>query len=116
MGLNPSPHNPCLISGVITNPSYPACTSDLQSKLHVRFYVVKFVFYLSDPDQGEPLKILLQEQIQVEFMGNVDYFLGTAFNWIQHADGTISVHLCQSSFIEFNTHQFQSIQQTRLPT
>ena len=29
MVLNDSPHNPCLIYGVLTNPYSPACTSDL---------------------------------------------------------------------------------------
>ena len=39
-------------------------------------------------------------------MGNVDYFLGTAFNWLQHTDGNISVHLCESTFTEFTAHKF----------
>ena len=39
-------------------------------------------------------------------MGDVEYFLGTAFNWINHADGNISVHLCQSAFTEFTAHWF----------
>ena len=38
-------------------------------------------------------------------MGNVDYFLGTDFTWIQHADSNISVHICQLAFTEFNAHQ-----------
>ena len=27
MGINPPPHDPCLISGVLNNPSSPECTS-----------------------------------------------------------------------------------------
>ena len=72
MGINPSPHDPCLLSGVITNPSSPACTSYLQSQLHVVLYVNDFVFYSSDQTQEELFKTLLQEQIQVDFMVNVD--------------------------------------------
>ena len=60
MLLTPSPHYPCLISSVLTNPSYPACTLDLQSQLHVGIYVGDFVFYLYDPDQEELFKTLLQ--------------------------------------------------------
>ena len=39
-------------------------------------------------------------------MGNVDYFLGNASTWTQHADVNISVHLCQSVFTEFTAHRF----------
>ena len=39
-------------------------------------------------------------------MVNLDYFLGTAYNWLQHADGNISVHLCQSAFTEFTANRF----------
>ena len=70
--LNPSPHDPCLLSGVITNPSSLACTSDLQYQLHVRLYVYEFLFYLYDTSQEELLKTLVQDQIQVEYMGNID--------------------------------------------
>ena len=95
-GINTSPNDPCIISGVLTNPYYPDCTSDLQSQLHVGLYVNDFVFYSYDPTQEELFKTLLQEKIQADFMGNVDYFLGTVFNWPQHTDGNISVHLRQS--------------------
>ena len=37
-------------------------------------------------------------EIQVGFMVNVDYFLGTSFNWLQNADVKILVHLWQSAF------------------
>ena len=49
MGLNTSPHDPCLLSGEHTNPSSTAWTTDLQSQLHVGIYVDEFLFYLYDP-------------------------------------------------------------------
>ena len=39
-------------------------------------------------------------------MGNVYYFLVTAFTWLQYADGNILVHLCQLTFTEFTAHSF----------
>ena len=72
MGLNPSPYDPCIISGVLTNHSSPACTSELKYQLHVRLYVDDFEFYLSDPSQEELFKTVLQEKIQVDFMVNVE--------------------------------------------
>ena len=58
MGLNKSLHEPCILSGVITNPSSPAFISDLQSQLHAGIYVNDFVFYSSDPAQEELFKTL----------------------------------------------------------
>ena len=39
-------------------------------------------------------------------MGDVNYYLGTAFTWLQNKDGNIYVHLCQLSFTEFTAHRF----------
>ena len=39
-------------------------------------------------------------------MGNVDYFLGTEFNWLQCDGGNISVHLYQLELTEFTAHIF----------
>ena len=106
MGLNTSPHDPCLLYGVLANPSYPETISSVQSQLHVDLYVHNFVFYSSDLTQEVLFKTLLQEHIQVYFMGDVDYILGTAFTWLKHKYGEISVHVCQLSFTEFTAHRF----------
>ena len=94
MGINPSPHDPCLLSGTLTNPSSPTCTPQLQYQLHVELYVGDFVFYSSDPDQEELFKTLLQEHIKVYFMGTVYYFLSTELNWIQCDNDSIYVNIC----------------------
>ena len=44
IGLNPSPHDPCLLYGVLINPSSPARTSYLQYQLHVGLYVKDLLF------------------------------------------------------------------------
>ena len=98
MGLKASPHYPCILSGILDNPSFPKTISETQSQLHVGLYVDNFVFYSSDPTQEALFKTLLQGHIQVYFMGDVDYFLGTALICIHHKEGNISVHLCQSEF------------------
>ena len=115
MGLNPSPHEPCLLSGVLTNPFSPARIPYLHYQIHVSLYVDNFVFYSSDPSQEALFKTLLQEHIQVDFMGIFDYLLGTAFTWLKHADGDISVHRCQSAFIEFTDHQFSVHTSNKVP-
>ena len=80
MGLNASPNDPCLLSAVLAKPSSPETISAVQSQLHVGIYVDDFVFSSSYPTQEALFKTLLQEHIQVDFMGDVDYLLSTAFN------------------------------------
>ena len=58
------------------------------------------------PSRRNSSSTFLCHHIKVDFMGNVNYFLGTYFNWITHKDGNISVHLSQSAFIEFAPHCF----------
>jgi hypothetical protein len=48
----------------------------------------------------------LKKEVMVDFMGNVDYFLGTAFTLKHHDSGHLSIHLCQSAFTGFAAHQF----------
>ena len=93
MGLKASLHYPCLLYGVLANPSSPETISAVQSQLHVGLYVNNFVFYSSDLTQEALFKTLLQEHIQVDFMGDVYYFLGTAFTWLKRKDRIIYVHL-----------------------
>ena len=60
MGLKALPHDPCLLYGVLDNPSSPQTISEAQYKLHVGLYVDDFVFYSSDPTQEALLKTLIQ--------------------------------------------------------
>ena len=106
MGLNPPPHDPCLLSGVLSNPSSPDTISLVQSQLHVGPYVESFVFYSSDPTQEALFKTLLQEHIQIDFMGDVEHFLATTFAWLKHKNGNISAYIYQSAFTEFTARQF----------
>ena len=93
-------------SGIIEDSNSQKTISKDQSQLHFVLYVDEFVFYSSDPSQEALFKNLLQEHIQVDCMGDIDYFLGTAFTWLQQKDRNISVQLCQSSFTEFTVHRF----------
>ena len=77
MGLKASPHDPCLLSGILEKPNSQKTISEDQSQLHVGLYVDYFVFYSSYPAQEVLFQTLLQEHIQVDFMGDVNYFLGT---------------------------------------
>ena len=115
MDLKASPHEPCYLSGILDNPYSPQTISEAQSQLHVGFYVDDFVFYSSDSTQEALFKKLLQEHIQVNFIGDVEYFLGTAFTWIHHKYGNISVHICQSAFTEFTAHRLSVQNANKVP-
>eukprot|EP00956_Cyclotella_meneghiniana_P030923 scaffold79637_cov24-Cyclotella_meneghiniana.AAC.1 len=128
MGLQPSLHDPCLFSGAVTssaaNPSQAPLTSlpsSLHSEntsstcttpspspalIHVGIYVDDFVFYSTDPAQEALFMEELKKRVVVDFMGPVDWFLGTAFTWKRHEDGHLSVLLSQSAFTEYTAHRF----------
>lgn len=117
MGLKASPHDPCLFSGIL-QPS--TSQNDIilppsRSVIHVGLYVDDFVFYSISPAEEELFKQLFAQHIQVDFMGDVDYFLGTAFTWKQHDSGHLSVHLCQSAFTEFTANRFGVSAMTPVP-
>lgn len=127
IGLKPSLHDPCLFSGIV-NPSKPSPTensptisptvlpsesssssnshSSDTAAVHVGIYVDDFVFYSTDPLQETRFMEALKQRVVVDFMGPVDYFLGTAFTWKRHDDGHLSVLLSQSAFTEFTAHRF----------
>ena len=48
-------------------------------------------------------------------MGDVDFFLGTAFTWLRHDDGNVSVHLSQTAFTEHTAHRFGIDAMTKVP-
>ena len=93
MVLKASPHDPCLLSGILEDSYSQKTISKDQYQLHVGLYFDDFVFYISDPSQEVLFKNLLQEHIRVDIMGDVDYLLGTALTWIHHKDRNISVQL-----------------------
>ena len=98
MGIKASTHDPCLLSVILEDSNSQNTISKDRPQLHVGLYVDDFIFYTSDPAQEALFKKLLQEHIQVDLIGDVDYFLGTAFTWTQHKDVNISVQICQSEF------------------
>jgi len=59
------------------------------------------IIYLSPSAQVEKkFEQLLSSIGEVDFMGQVSYFLGIEFTWHNHPDGNVSVNLSQQSFTE----------------
>jgi hypothetical protein len=108
IGLTPSPHDPCLFSSVVDSPRLwnlpPKCD---RKPIHIGIYVDDFVFFSKDPAEEDNFKLAMQDcTVPINWMGTVDYFLGTAFNWKRHPDGNLSVLLTQSAFVEYSAHRF----------
>lgn len=74
--------------------------------LHIGLYVDDFVFYTKDKAHETAFRSELEQHIAVDWMGDVDFFLGTAFTWKRMNDGNISVHLSQATFTEHLAHRF----------
>ena len=74
MGLKASPHDPCVLSGIIDNQTAHQTILEAQSQIHVGLYVDDLVFYSSYPNREALFQTLLQEHIQVDFMVDLDYF------------------------------------------
>jgi hypothetical protein len=104
LGLKQSVHDPCLFSGNLASDASPST----KSKLHV-------VFYSEDPDAEKEFERQLKQKVVVDFMGDVDYFLGTAFTWKHLPGGHLSVHLCQLAFTEYTAHRFAIDRYNRTP-
>ena len=142
MGLVQSPHDPCIFSGIVdpsvskfetstnedgtisvsiphaTDPSVSPTVLTLpatRQMLHIGLYVDDFVFYSTSDAEEELFRQVLQSQVTVDFMGDVDYFLGSAFLWKRHSNGHVSVHLSQSAFTEHTAHRFGLDRFKRVP-
>jgi hypothetical protein len=71
--------------------------SALSSPLTLDLYVDNFVYFSEDPATKHKFKTLLSTLATVEFMGTVEWFLGTHFQWLA-TDNIFSVHLSQTGF------------------
>ena len=78
-------------------------------------YVDDFIFYSTDPEEEQKFKEEVAKHIKVDFMGDVDYFLGTVFTWLHHDNEHVSAHLTQTAFTEFSAHRFGVDRMNRVP-
>ncbi len=88
--------NPCMFTGRIIDPSNPA--ADIPTvPLTIGLYVDDFIYFTEDPAVERRFKQLLSGLVTVNFMGTVDWFLGTHFQWSSY-NNEVSVHLSQTGF------------------
>ena len=96
LGLRQNAYDPCLFSGDIIDPSNPNAPPS-NCPLTLGLYVDDFVYFSEDPDVEARFENLLHDQVKVDFMGTVEWFLGTHFQWMVSPD-LVQVHLSQTGF------------------
>jgi hypothetical protein len=96
LGLKPNASDPCLFTGNLIDPSNPAIAP---STVHITLgiYVDDFVYFSTDPAVERQFEQLLAKYVTVDFMGTVEWFLGTHFLWSSAPDN-FSVHMNQTGF------------------
>ncbi len=77
--------------------SNPFVTGGQKHTHTLGLYVYNFVYFSEDPTVKRYFKRLLTQLVMVEFMGTVEWFLGTHFQWLVSED-KVWVHLSQTGF------------------
>ena len=86
-------------SSSIEHPNPIVCCTTI----HIGIYVDDFILYVLDSIEEKWSITALEKHVVVNFMGQINWFLGTAFPWKSHKFGNVSVHLLQSAFTKFLT-------------
>ena len=97
MGLKPNRQDPCLYTGFLTDPTDPH-SLPLTVPLTIGLYVDDFVYFPESDEVEQRFEKILKDQVVVDFMGTVEWFLGIHFAWKNCSDGHLSVYLNQSGF------------------
>ncbi len=96
IGLRQNASDPCMFTGSIVDPSNSAADIPM-APLTIGLYVDDFIYFSKDPVVERCFEQLLLSLVTVNFMGTVDWFLGTHFQWSSY-NNEVSVHLSQTGF------------------
>ena len=133
MHLTPSKHGPFLYTKILADPyapikstpsgsdpsnpsstSLPSNSTD-RATIIIGLYVDNLVLYSTSQAEEDLIQELFQAKLKVDFMGDVDYFLGFAFTWACQYDVHLSIYLCQSAFTKLTSQHFGTNKFNRTP-
>ena len=97
MGLQPGLQNLCLFQGVPSYPDSPA--SSTEKPLHLGLYVDNFIYLSEDTVIEQQFERLLASKLRVEFIGTLNWFLGTHFEWSSQQDGALLCHFSREAYV-----------------
>ena len=89
IGLQPCPHDPCIFHGTLI-PGKPP--------IYVAIYVDDIIFFSVDDAVEQFFHTALSQKIQVEFLGDAEWYIGIKFNWHRFSDATITCCLSQEGY------------------
>ncbi len=96
LGLHQNTYNPCLFTGYIIDPSISADTPS-SFPLTLGLCVDEFKYFSEDSAVKAKFQQFLKDLISADFMGTVEWFLGTHFQWLITSE-EVQVHLSQTGF------------------
>jgi hypothetical protein len=96
LGLKQNAYDPCLFSGHVVDPDDPSDTPT-SAHLTLGLYVDDFIYFSNDATVEAKFQRLLKRHVAVDFMGDVEWFLGTHFQWSVSPEA-VKVHLSQTGF------------------
>ena len=91
LGLQQHPTSPCIFSGqILAN----------QPPIYIGIYVDDIIYFSPSREVETAFEERLKEKIDIEFNGQIGYFLGINFTCVKSPDNNITIHLSQEAFIE----------------
>jgi hypothetical protein len=100
VGLSPCKHAPCVFTGSLIEGEPP---------LYLGVYVDNFTYFSDSDDVERAFKQSLSLELQVDFMGDVAWFLGKCYDWQHTEDDHVTVSITQMAKIESMLEEFDLI-------
>jgi hypothetical protein len=97
IGLKACPHDPCVFTGVLVAGQPP---------IYLGVYVDDFTYFSESDEVERAFELALDKELQVEFMGDVAWFLGCSYVWQRTDDGRLTVSVTQTAKIESMQEEF----------
>ena len=91
LGLNQHPTSPCIFSGKL----FPD-----QPPIYVGIYVDDVIYFSESRQVEQHFEEAFKSKIDIEFNGQIGFFLGINHTCIRHDDGNVSIHMSQEAFID----------------
>ena len=108
IGMTPLAHDPCVFTGTPIPGGPP---------LYLGVYVDDFTYFSASDEVERVFEAALSSQLTIDWMGEVGWYLGKAYEWARSPDGTLSVTLTQTAKIEamLEDHQMSDCNPVRSP-
>jgi hypothetical protein len=97
VGLSPCKHDLCVFTGSLMDGEPP---------LYLGVYVDNFTYFSDSDDVERAFEQSLSLELQVDFMGDVAWFLGKYYDWQRTEDDHITVSITQTAKIKSMLEKF----------